>query len=278
MRGQHKGFNQLDIIGSKFNSFTVVSFEYSKKNKYQFDYFYKCKCECGKEIIVSRHSLINGITKNCGCKHNLESLLGKKIGKLLVVSYDDNIIRGKGRKCICKCDCGNTYVTWDRIIRYGNRQSCGCLEAERTQGTYRHGFCRKDKTNRLYKIWSGMKDRCYNKNNPEFCNYGGREIIVCQQWLDDFINFKDWALENGYSEKLTIDRIDNNGNYSPENCRWADRFMQGNNKRNCIFISYKGKTQTLAQWSRETGINRTTLKYRYSQGYTTEKIFKGGNV
>ena len=278
MQGQHKDFNQFDIIGSKFNSFTVISFEYSKKNKYQFDYFYKCKCECGKETIVSRHSLINGITKNCGCKHNLESLLGKKIGKLLVISYDDNMIRGKGRKCICKCDCGNTYITWDRLIRYGNRQSCGCLEAVRTQGTYRHGFSRKKSKERLYKTWANMKSRCNNPNTKSYSDYGGRGIKICDEWNNDFISFKNWALSNGYTDKLTIDRIDNNKGYYPENCRWVGKDIQGINKRNCINITYKGKTQTISQWSRETGINQATIKYRYSHGYSLEKIFKGGNL
>lgn len=278
MQGQHKDFNCLDIIGSKYNNLTVLSYSHSKKNKYQFDYFYNCKCECGKELLVSRHNLVNGITKNCGCKKQLESLLGKKIGKLTVISYDANMIIGKGRKCVCKCDCGKIYETWDRVIRYGNRQSCGCLETVRTQGTYRHGFSRRYQKNRLYKIWSNMKNRCYDKKNKHYKNYGGRGISVCNDWLEDFVKFKDWALANGYSENLTIDRIDNNGNYCPENCRWADRYIQENNRRNCIYISYKGKTQTITQWSRELGINRATIKYRYAHGYSVEKIFKGGNL
>ena len=204
----------------------------------------------------------------------LESLAGKKIGKLLVISYDENLIKGKGRKCVCKCDCGNTYITWDRIIRYGNRQSCGCLEAVRTQGTYKHGFRSKNSKDRLYATWANMKTRCNNPHSKDFSNYGGRGIKICNEWDNDFITFRNWALANGYSDKLTIDRVDNNKGYNPDNCRWVGKDVQGINKRNCINITYKGKTQTISQWSRKTGINRSTIKYRYSHGYSVTEIFK----
>lgn len=275
MKGQHKDFNCLDIIGTEYNSLTVLSYSYSKKNKYQFDYFYNCRCKCGNEIIVSRKNLINGITKSCGCKNQLEDLTGRKFGKLFVIFYDETLIKGKGRKCICKCDCGNTIETWDRLIRYGNKQSCGCLEAIRTQGTFRHGYSLKKHKDRLYTTWANMKNRCSDIYNKHYKNYGGRGIKVCNEWNEDFVNFKNWALNSGYKENLTIDRIDNNGNYCPENCRWVDRKVQGNNKRNCFLITYSGKTQTLAQWSEQLKINRSTIKYKLSKGISFESIVRG---
>ena len=115
---------------------------------------------------------------------------------------------------------------------------------------------------RLYEIWHSMKRRCLDKNLINYKNYGGRGIIVCVEWKDDFKNFYEWAIKNGYKENLSIDRIDVNGNYCPENCRWADSFTQANNKRTNVFIEYKGILHTVAEWSRILDIKRTTLEKR----------------
>jgi hypothetical protein len=124
---------------------------------------------------------------------------------------------------------------------------------------------------RLYWVWSDIKQRCYNKNNPAYKRYGGRGIKMCQEWKDNYILFEHWALKNGYKEKLTIDRIDNNGNYEPDNCRWADRVTQANNTRNNVYIVFENKKYTLAQLARYLNLPQTTLFNRIKNGVDLRK-------
>ncbi len=118
---------------------------------------------------------------------------------------------------------------------------------------------------RLVNIYSLMKQRCYNPRNPGFHNYGGRGIRVCVDWLLDSNSFYTWAVNNGYSDELSIDRIDNNGDYSPANCRWVTVKVQNNNTRTNRLLTYKGKTQTMAQWADEVGINYAALENRINR-------------
>lgn len=137
--------------------------------------------------------------------------------------------------------------------------------------SYKHG----GKGTRLYDIWCGMKSRCYNKNDSHYYRWGGRGIIICSAWLLDFSNFRDWAYKNGYAENLTIDRINNNGNYEPSNCRWITSAEQNNNQRTNRMITYKGKTQNMKQWSKELNINYGTLKSRLDDSHwSVEKAFE----
>ena len=132
----------------------------------------------------------------------------------------------------------------------------------------------------LYEVWCTIKQRCLNPNNKNYAYYGGRGITICGEWLNNYPAFKKWAIENGYKDngELSIDRIDNDGNYEPNNCRWVDRITQANNKSNNIIITYNGKSQTLQKWSEETGIKADTLYYRYHIGKTPEEIFKKYDV
>lgn len=135
---------------------------------------------------------------------------------------------------------------------------------------YKHG----GKGTRLYDIWCGMKCRCYNKKDSHYIRWGGRGIKVCNEWLSDFNAFKVWSEENGYDKGLTLDRIDNNKDYFPSNCRWCSIEEQNNNQRRNIKITYKGKTQTLKQWSKELNLNYNMLLYRYrNMKLTTEEMF-----
>lgn len=161
-------------------------------------------------------------------------LAGKRFGRLTVISPDGKSNSGQIKwKAIC--DCGRTKVVNGSNLRNGHTTSCGCRAAERIGAVSRkHGFNDND---RLYRIWKNMKNRCRNPNLEQYRNYGARGIKVCQEWQDDFISFRDWALTNGYSDSLTIDRINNDDGYYPDNCRWATKVEQANNRRPMSSIS-----------------------------------------
>lgn len=136
---------------------------------------------------------------------------------------------------------------------------------------YKHGL----KKTRLYRIWLQMKNRCNNPNTARFKDYGARGIKVCEEWKGDFKAFYDWSMSHGYSDELTIDRIDNNGNYEPSNCRWATPLVQGNNSRHNHNITYKGETHSLSDWARILGVSFHFLSNRINQyGWTVEKAFE----
>ena len=136
---------------------------------------------------------------------------------------------------------------------------------------------------RINIIWQNMKQRCYNSKKPEFKYYGGKGVVVCEDWLQNSKAFCDWAMSHGYNDNLTLDRIDRNGNYEPSNCRWVDMTTQANNKKNNHFLTYKGKTQTIAQWSRETGLSANLIVKRINrqkwspERALTEKAIVGKN-
>lgn len=140
---------------------------------------------------------------------------------------------------------------------------------------YTNGFDFKNPSHRrLYNIWFDMKRRCYQPQNKRYDRYGGRGIAVCKEWLNGFQPFFDWAVANGYQDDLTIDRIDKDGDYTPENCRWADLFMQANNRSNNRFITYCGETKTMMEWSKVLNMNYSTLRRRIYAGWDVSEAFE----
>ena len=188
---------------------------------------------------------------------NFIDITGMKFNRLTAIEYAGQ--GSCGARWKFKCDCGNEIVTSSYPVRNGKTKSCGCWNNENKHNRYRiHGM---HKT-KLYSAWTHMKQRCLNPKCASYKDYGGRGISICSEWVDDFTSFRDWAYENGYSEELTLDRIDNNKGYYPENCRWVSMETQENNKRNNHFYLYKGEKKTLSQIANENKISRNSLYYR----------------
>lgn len=180
---------------------------------------------------------------------------GRKYGRLTVIKE----IQGKhGRRMLCKCDCGNKHESSLGHLRRGAIRSCGCLLSESSSKKgFKHGKC----DTRLYNIFHNMKSRCANKSNPKFKNYGGRGIRICKDW-SDFMTFRKWALNNGYTKNLSLDRKNNDGNYNPDNCRWATNTQQARNRRSNVIIEFNGTKKHLTDWAKETGISYGTITWR----------------
>jgi hypothetical protein len=184
-------------------------------------------------------------------------ITGQRFGKLTVLAFDK---QDKFRQYMwfCKCDCGNIVSVRGYSLRSGNTQSCGCVQKEvNIKLRQTHGMA----DTRIYNIWQGMKQRCSLPSLSCYKYYGGRGITFCDEW-QKFEPFYEWAMANGYADNLTLDRIDVNGNYEPQNCRWITLKEQQRNRRTTHFITFNGETKTLKEWAEQLGINHTTLLER----------------
>jgi len=198
--------------------------------------------------------------------------IGRRFGRLVVVG----IRRERRSKRIviiaqCRCDCGCVKDVFWRSIADGRVKSCGCLNRELAAKHGRDSATHGGSRTRLYNIWTGMKRRCYNHHHVHFANYGGRGIAVCPEWRGDFAAFREWAMSHGYADGLSIDRIDNDRGYSPDNCRWIDTRAQQNNRRTNHFVTAAGQTHTICEWSRLTGVGASTIKERLRRGWSAAR-------
>lgn len=167
----------------------------------------------------------------------------------------------------CICRCGKEFCTSGSAIKSGKTKSCGCFQKQQVKkSNSTHG----GSNTLLYKIWRTMKVRCENPKSEKFTRYGGRGIKICSEW-QDFSVFRDWAIENNYSDELSIDRINNDGDYTPSNCRWVTMKVQARNTSRNRWIELNGVRKTLAEWSELTGLKRKTISGRLDRGWTVEK-------
>jgi hypothetical protein len=201
-------------------------------------------------------------------KSNLE---GQKFNRLLVLRKVDV---GKSMTYYeCLCDCGNLHIANGAAVKKGNIKSCGCLQREiASKNSKTHGFSKT----RLYRVWRGMITRCENPNSDYYYSYGGRGIKVCPEWRHDFLSFRKWSLSNGYDEnakfsECTLDRIDNDGDYEPSNCRWVSMKEQSKNRRVTVFVEIESVYKPLVDLSEEFGVNYGTLRSRIARGVKTKE-------
>ena len=197
----------------------------------------------------------------------IKDLTGQRFGRLTALHLGENDPKTGKVRWVCQCDCGNVVQVKSNALVTGNTTSCGCY----------NGCCHKkhgETNTRLFNIWYGIKKRCCLTYCNGYKHYGGRGIKVCNEWLESFETFKEWALANGYQDNLSIDRIDVNGNYEPSNCRWTTLKQQANNKTDSFFVEYNGVTHTLKEWSEILNINYRTLFSRIRQSkWSIEKAF-----
>lgn len=191
-----------------------------------------------------------------------------RFGKLVVIQRGEDAVSSNGRRRVrwdCKCDCGKRKLIYSDNLIHGRSTSCGCERARMlSEKQTTHG----ESSTHLYGVWSAMKARCNNPNATHYDSYGGRGIRVCDEWQRSFDAFREWAVSSGYVQGLSLDRINVDGNYEPENCRWITGVGQANNRRSNILVTHDGQTHTVTEWANIIGANPKTIFSRIYSGRT----------
>lgn len=252
-----------DLTGKHFNYWTVIRFSHRK----QVDFWW-CRCRCGAERPVNGSSLRTGVGTSCGCvKMDRHSLFGIRFVRLTVCARD--LVSGV-KFWKCRCECGKIVSVMRGALTSGNSKSCGCLNLELiAKRSFRHGACLNPLMRRTYRIWAAMIQRCTNKKQLTYLNYGARGIRISKRWFK-FVNF--FADMGVCPDSMSLGRIDNNSGYSKENCRWETIWEQASNRRNNNKITYLGETLIVTEWARRTGISRLLIASRKKRGWTPERI------
>lgn len=263
-----------DLTGKRFGRLLVIK----RAENEGKGVMWLCKCDCGNEIIASGRDMKRGHKKSCGCyKHEcisrrtktylIENIIGKRYGRLTVVEYSHSYIDIGKFYWKCRCDCGDEITVCNDDLENGKTKSCRNIACK--YGVDGVTNTTNASSRRLRGIHKGMLERCYG-NDYNICkNYSKRGITICNEWLGEngFANFVKWSLTNGYSDKLTIDRIDNNRGYSPCNCRWTTMKVQNNNKRSNVYIEYNGTVKTISEWADYSGLKYSCLYARIKKGW-----------
>ena len=263
----------IDLTGQRFGRLTVIE---RVGNDEHGGVLWKCKCDCGNYKLTNTSKLRAGDSRSCGCLYTpghstFKDLTGKRFGKLVVLNVEG---KNKGGNYLwrCRCVCGNEVIVAAGHLNDGHTTTCG---GSIHKINYKHGMW----NTRLYRILLGMKRRCYSKRTKYYNYYGGRGIKICDEWMDKEIgssNFISWALNTGYKDNLTIDRIDVNGNYEPSNCRWATFGEQMLNTRRNVFYLLNGEKVCQSELCKRIGIDCNKVISRKSRGKTEIKdLFKG---
>lgn len=261
------------LIGNTYGHLTVLErSEPVVKPSGKKEKAYRCICDCGNVVDVAAWAIASGHKTSCGHMKEPSKIIGKRFGRLTVLRRveDKHFPNGSYQTVLeCLCDCGNKIKTTSGHLRSGHTLSCGCYCIDKTvEANTRHGYSKS----RIYNVWCSMKERCYTDGCCSYKYYGGRGIKVCDEWKD-FENFRKWAYDNGYDEnadrgQCTIDRIDVDGDYCPDNCRWVTVSEQAVNKRNNHYITINGVTQTLSHWCRIYDVSMQTVHKRLRRGWS----------
>lgn len=215
---------------------------------------YRCLCDCGKEVIKTWHTLMYGVEPSCGCATIADVKVGDKFGHLTILEELPKRKKWEMRRFRCICDCGNeTTITYQSLHKDVACKDCTYKDISQKKRV-------KTDRERLYIVWHSIKNR--TKHNECYTRKG---IAVCKEWIDSFESFYEWSMANGYRQGLTIDRIDNFGDYRPDNCRWTTSKVQSMNREVTVHLTYNGETHTVPEWSEITGISEKNIRQRINK-------------
>lgn len=281
-------FNKILFkIGDIVKHYKILDYDLTGKET-----LYKCQCvNCNTIVLRNSSALRSEVRSRCSICRKLKFIqepIGKKYGCLTVIEKVGDCKQTSGQKYKCRCDCGNEFTMVRKTIMFTQHLCCKKCRADYFKGLdkfKKHGMVHTP----IYNIWLAINARCLNKSNHAYKDYGARGILICEDWIktnpSGFMNFYKWAMDNGYKHevlpngknKWTLDRIDNNGNYEPNNCRFTTMQEQANNKRNNLRFEYNNQTHSLADWVRILNLDYNRVKLRLDKGYSFEYSINDAN-